>query len=114
MSGQPDKPSRKGAEPRRMTEPRLANIAAYHLARFSTTAANLRQVLLRRIQRALKAPGSASRAEMTAWVDALVARLVASGAVNDIAYAEGKTAKLRRLGKGPGRIRRTLMAKGVS
>jgi regulatory protein len=100
--------------PRRMTERRLENIATYYLERFSTTAAHLRTVLMRRVDRSLKAEGSASRSDMAAWVDTVVARLVASGAVNDSAYAEGRTARMRRLGKGPGRIRAALIAKGIS
>ena len=111
--------------PRRMTEQRLANIATFYLQRFSTTARQLRQVLTRRVDRALltgraehdrhgKTGGKATRAEMIGWVDALVERLVASGAVNDAAYAEGKAARMRSLGKGPGRIRAALRAKGIA
>ena len=97
-----------------MTERRLANIATFYLQRYSTTASQLRQVLTRRIDRALKAEGSSPRAEMIGWVTALVERLVASGAVNDAAYAEGRTARMRRLGKGPGKIRAALLAKGIT
>ena len=105
---------RKAAPPRRMTERRLANIATFYLQRFTTTASQLRQVLTRRVDRALKADDSAPRAEMLGWVAALVERLVESGAVNDVAYAEGRTARMRRLGKGPGRIKAALLAKGIS
>ena len=97
-----------------MTERRLANIATFYLQRFSTTASQLRQVLTRRIDRAVKAEGSAPRAEMIGWVATLVERLVESGAVNDVAYAEGRTARMRRLGKGSGKIRAALRAKGIS
>ena len=99
-----------------MTEKRLANIATYYLQRYSTTAAHLQRVLLRRVDKALKAHGEqpdATRADMKVWIDALVAKLTASGAVNDVAYAEGRTASLRRLGKGPGKIRVALAVKGI-
>ena len=96
-----------------MTQERLANIARYHLERFSTTAAHLRQVLMRRIDRAIRAHGG-DRGEMAAWADALIARLTASGALNDAQYAAAKAASLRRKGKAPARIRAALRAKGVS
>ena len=116
MSDLPLKPrAQRGAKPapRKMSRQRLANIANYHLERFSTTAAHLRQVLLRRIDRAIRAHGG-DRAEMAAWVDELVARLTASGALDDARYATAKAATLRRKGKAPARIRATLRAKGVS
>jgi regulatory protein len=98
-----------------MTERRLANIAKYYLQRYSTTAAHLRSVLLRRVDKSLKAEGTkTTRSEMVAWVDDLVARLVTAGAVNDRLFADGLTARLRRLGKGPGVIRARLQAKGIS
>ncbi len=100
--------------PKRMTEKRLANIAAYYLQRYSSTAPQLRQVLTRRCDRSQKAEGAAPRAEMIEWVNALVARLVAAGAVNDAAYAAGKAARMRGLGKGSGRIRAALRAKGIT
>ena len=94
-----------------MTQKRLDNIAIYYLQRYSTTAAHLQRVLSRRVDKALRAHGEkpgATRADMKAWIEAVVARQVASGAVNDTAYAEGRAAALRRLGKGPGKIRALL------
>jgi regulatory protein len=98
-----------------MTAKRLENIALFYLQRFSTTAAHLRHVLWRRCERALRTEGGNAerRAEMSAWIEDVVARLVRSGAVNDLAYAEGRTAMLRRLGRSPGKIRAALAAKGI-
>ena len=93
------------------------NIAVFYLQRYTTTTAHLQRVLLRRVDKALKAHGEqpgATRTDMKAWIDALVARLAASGAVNDLAYAEGRAASLRRLGKSPGKIRVALSAKGIA
>ena len=113
-AGDTKRPSRgQSAPPRRMTARRLENIAMFYLQRFSATGAHLKRVLMRRVDRAMRAPESPDRREMTGWVDALVERLVASGAVSDAAYAEGRTAMMRRLGKGPGKIRSALAAKGV-
>jgi regulatory protein len=115
----PDSPQPKRAPrpPRPMTQKRLDNIAIYYLQRYSTTAAHLQRVLSRRVEKALRAHGEkpgATRADMKGWIEAVVARQVASGAVNDTAYAEGRTAALRRLGKGPGKIRALLAAKGIA
>lgn len=100
-----------------MTERRLENIANFYLQRFSTTAAHLRRVLLRRVDKSLFTSASdgksASRSEMSGWVDRLINRLVEIGAVNDRSYADGLAARLRRLGKSPGVIRARLLAKGV-
>lgn len=106
------KAARKLGVPRPMTKRRLENIAKFHIERFATTAANLRRVLQRRAERARRAHGG-DAAEIREWVEDVVARLVKSGAVNDGLYAAGRTASLRRLGKGPGKIRALLMAKGV-
>jgi regulatory protein len=99
-----------------MTERRLENIALFYLQRFSASAAHLRRVLLRRIDKSLGSGTghAARRAEMAAWVDALIARLVAGGSLNDRLYAEGLVQKLRRLGKSPAKIRARLLAKGLA
>lgn len=68
---------------------------------------------MRRVDRAIRAHGG-ERVEMAAWVDALIARLIASGALNDARYAAARAATLRRKGKAPPRIRAALRAKGVS
>ncbi len=103
--------------PRKMTARRLENIALFYLQRFSTTAAQLSRVLSRRVDRAIRVHGEspeATRADMMGWVTALVERLVRSGAVDDDTFAAGRTATMRQLGKGPGRIRSALAAKGVA
>jgi regulatory protein len=109
----PQRERRPKTVPRRMSRERLANIARYHLERFSTTAAHLRQVLMRRTDRAIRAHGG-DRMEMAGWIDELIARLVASGALDDARYAAAKAADLRRKGKATARIRATLRSKGVS
>jgi regulatory protein len=94
----------------------LENIATFYLQRFTATAAHLRRVLMRRIDKSMDPARDGKgprRAGMAAWVDRLLERLVRSGAVNDRAYADGLTARLRRLGKGPGVIRARLAGKGV-
>lgn len=98
--------------PKRMTQRRVENIARYHIERFATTAANLKRVLMRRAERALRVHGG-DKAETAGWIEEVVAKMVRTGAVDDRRYAFDRTASLRRLGKGPEKIRSLLIAKGV-
>ena len=96
-----------------MTQRRMENIAKFHVERFAATAAHLKQVLLRRAERARRAHGGET-AEFAAWAEEIVAKMVRSGAVDDARYALGRATSMRRLGKGPGKIRALLRAKGVA
>jgi len=98
--------------PRKATPKSLENAALYHLQRFSSSAANLRRVLLRRVERSARAHGS-DRDEGTAAVDEIVARFVRSGLLDDRAYAEAKAGTLHRRGASARKIQATLMQKGV-
>lgn len=95
-----------------MTQRRLENIARFYIERFATTSAHLRRVLGRRAERARRVHDGEA-AEMNAWIEEVVERLVRLGLVNDARYAADRAASLRRLGRGPGRIRALLAAKGV-
>jgi regulatory protein len=112
MPDAPPKPAKRKTVPRKMSRQRLANIARYHLERFSTTVAHLRQVLTRRVNTAIRAHGG-DKAVMAAWVEEVLSQLVASGALDDARYAAGKAASLRRKGKATARIQSALRAKGV-
>lgn len=97
---------------KRLTPERLDNIAKYYLERYASSAENLRRVLMRRVDRAARAIDQ-DRAEARRWVDALVARYVANGLLNDRAYAEARSASLRRQGRSARAIRQKLAAKGI-
>jgi regulatory protein len=96
-----------------MSARRLDNIARFYIERFATTSAHLRRVLARRAERARRVHGG-DAAEIASWIEEIVNRLVRLGLVDDARYAADRAASLRRLGRGPGRIRAALMAKGVS
>ena len=96
-----------------MSARRLDNIARFYIERFATTATHLRRVLARRAERARRVHGG-DAAEIAGWIEEIVSRLVRLGLVNDARYAADRAASLRRLGRGPGRIRAALMAKGVA
>jgi regulatory protein len=86
--------------------------ALAYLGRFSSSAENLRRVLLRRVRRRLAEDReAASRA--APLIDALVARYRASGLVDDAAYAAGRARARLRRGQSLRMIRAGLAAKGV-
>lgn len=98
--------------PRKMTARRLENIARFYIERFATTSAHLRRVLGRRAERARRVHGG-DPAEIDGWIAQIVERMVRAGLVDDGRYAADRAASLRRLGRGPGKIRALLAAKGV-
>ena len=115
MASEAEKPKAKRtkAVPRKMTERRLHNIAKFYVERFATTAANLRRVLTRRLDKACKHHGD-DRAAMLPWVDAAVEKLVKLKVIDDARYALDRARALRRLGRSPQKIRAYLTAKGVA
>src|SRR3954449_2582041 len=71
----------------------LEEWALSYLARYASTAENLRQVLRRRVRRRLMAEGSGDRegaAMVEPLIEALVTRCRDTGLVNDAAYAAGR------------------------
>ncbi len=112
-------PSAKGDRPVPPVNPpdeaALREAALSYLARYSATQASLLRVLSRRVTRwarAADAPAEATEAPMQA-ARAVVARLVAAGAVDDAAFAAGRARTLRRAGRSSRAIAAHLYAKGV-
>ncbi|MEI7606770.1 MAG: RecX family transcriptional regulator [Rhodospirillaceae bacterium] len=95
-----------------LTPDRLERAALRYLERFSASAASLRRVLARRVERSAREHGS-DAAEGARWVEALILRYQASGLLNDAVYAEAKAVSLRRRGASARAIRDKLAAKGV-
>lgn len=98
--------------PPRITPAYLENAALHYLERFASSSANLRRVLMRKVDRSLAHHGG-DRAEAALQVAAVVEKLTGLGYVNDAAYAEMKTRGLHRKGSSTRAIRATLAAKGV-
>jgi len=95
MSETAEPPRRKRA--RNVTAKSLENAAIHYLQRFSASSANLRRVLLRRIERARRAEAKiAPDAEKA--IDEIIAKLQRLNLLNDAAFAAGKAAALRRRG----------------
>ncbi len=97
------------------TESLLHSTALHHLSRYAATQAGLLRVLDRRIARwAASEVGDADRVgEAREAARRVVAKLVASGAVNDAAFAQARSVSLRRAGKSARAIGAHLSARGV-
>ena len=98
--------------PRQATASHLENAALHYLERFSSSSANLRRVLLRKVARSARAHGT-DPAEGAGLVEAIIARYLQSGLLDDAAYAAQKAASLRRRGTSLYGIRGKLAMKGV-
>jgi regulatory protein len=104
----------------RPTEASLHEAALAHLARFAATRASLLRVLANRIARWARsaAIGEEDRgraiAEARAAAEAVVARLAASGAVDDAAFAAARARRLARRGRSAAAIGAHLAAKGAA
>jgi regulatory protein len=99
--------------PKPVTPARLENAALRYLERFASSAASLRRVLMRRVERSVAGHGT-DREEAAGWVEALIARYTQSGLLDDAGYAAMRTGSLHRRGASTRQIRETLAAKGVS
>ena len=102
----------KPRPPRRVSPDYLERAALHYLERYSSSAANLRRVLLRKVQRSAMIHGTDPE-EGTRWVDALIERYRSSGLLNDRLYAEARAAGLQRRGGSTRSIRQKLAAKGL-
>ena len=92
----------------------LEKSALFYLERYAASSGQLRHVLLRRVKRAERlGADSAAAAAAREHIDALIARFVASGLLDDRRFAEAQAQSLQRRGTSRRRIRQRLAAKGV-
>ncbi|EME67962.1 hypothetical protein H261_20869 [Paramagnetospirillum caucaseum] len=101
-----------GRPPPKITPSYLENAALHYLERYSSSRANLRRVLLRKVDRSLAHWGG-ERADAIPLVEAVIAKLAGLGYLDDAAYAGIKVRGLRRKGASARLIAATLAAKGV-
>ncbi|HTH96116.1 MAG TPA: RecX family transcriptional regulator [Stellaceae bacterium] len=105
-------PSKTAKTPKPATPERLEKAGLAYLARFASSSANLRTVLMRKVKRSAMIHGTDAEAGAKA-VEALVQRWVRAGMVDDRLFAEGKTASLHRRGLPARRIAEKLAEKGI-
>jgi len=98
--------------PRRISASYLENVSLHYLERFSSSADNLRRLLLRRVARAAQHHGDDPTvgAEL---VEALIRRYQETGLLDDGQYAGARSRSLHRRGASARKIRQTLVSKGV-
>ncbi|WP_298380055.1 regulatory protein RecX [Azospirillum sp.] len=113
-----DNPSRRPSGPaakpvKRVTPQYLENSALHYLERFASSTANLRGVLMRKVQRSAQAYGDDPE-EGAGWVDALIERYVRANLLNDDTYAQMRTESLHRRGASTRAIAQKLAAKGIN
>ena len=99
--------------PKPVTPERLEKSALVYLERFATSKANLKRVLMRKVQNDREMEPE-DRTRLAAHVERLLERLEAQGYLNDKIYAEGRVAALRRRGESARGIGQRLVAKGLA
>jgi len=109
------KPRRPFKKP---TPDALAHVALRYLERFAATEASLRRVLKGRVRRAALrdeafAADAAAQAALSTAIEAIIAKHMRMGVIDDVAYATMKVNALRRAGRSARRIGQTLAAKGI-
>jgi regulatory protein len=111
----PPKPQQKtGARktPRKTTALYLENSALYHMERFSSSADNLRRIMMAKVERSARFHGT-DREEGAAQVEDIIARFLSSSLLDDEVYATAKARSLHRRGASSRVIHTKLGAKGV-
>ena len=101
-----DRPARPAPKP--LGPARLEELALAYTARFAVSAAKLADYLRRKLrERGWEGEGEPP-------IDAIVARFVAAGYVDDAAYARAKSASMLRRGLGMRRVSQAWQEAGIS
>lgn len=105
-------PAKPRRAPRRISADYLQRAAMHYLERYAAPAEQLRRVLQRKIAASCRhhEQDPSAFAEIR---DAVVARCVASGLVDDARFADARAASLRRKGQSQRAVAAKLVAKGV-
>ncbi len=103
---------KKKKVPRKATAKHLENAALYYLSRFATSAENLKRVMMRKVDRSARFHGTIAE-EGKALVEDMIGRFMASGLLDDAAYAKSRAESLHRRGNSARVIRGKLRQKGV-
>lgn len=107
-------PTRPGGKLRRqkVTPESLERWGIRHLERYASSAANLRQLLTRRVYRIEQAQEEAFPGA-PAWIDATIASLLSRGYLDDRKYAISQVERMRTRGASSKRIQHALSERGV-
>lgn len=97
---------------RKLSEQSLSNVALFYLRRYSASRKGLTRVLERRVKRHVREKGGDAESAKP-MIEAVVARMVQAGYVDDVRLAEQKSASLHRQGKSSRVIQLKLREKGI-
>ena len=98
--------------PKKATPAYLERAALLYLERYAASAESLRRVLLRKVRRASEAHGN-DPTEGAEAVEALIARFLRAGLLDDGLYARGQALSLARRGSSERAIRQKLQQRGI-
>lgn len=113
MSDDPDdKKPKKKRGPRKVTAKYLENSAAYYLGRFSSSSANLRKVMMRKIYFS-STHHDTDVDEAEKWLDALIEKFERLGFLDDTSFAQMRARGLHGRGTPLVGIRYKLKQQGV-
>lgn len=111
-SGQSNKRPYAPGGKRKVSAAYLERAALHYLGRFSSTEANLKKVLERKVRRRNEENAPAT-AEQLGWIEDVTAKCVRYGYVDDTTYARNRVEALVRKGKPVRTIQQDLRYKGV-
>lgn len=112
MSQAHDGTAKRRRGPRKATPEYLERAALHYLERYASSRANLRRVLLGKVERSARTHGT-DRQEGARSVEVLLDRLARAGYLDDAEYARGRARTLHRAGHSAAAIRMKLRQKGV-
>lgn len=113
MIGPQNRPPRRPRKPPAPLDgPRLEELALAYVARFATSAGRLRAYCRRKLRE--RGHAGAEDGAPPPDVEALVARFVTKGFVDDAGFARAKTGGLLRRGYGARRVGEALRADGIA
>ena len=104
--------ARRRRGPRPITEAAIEAAAVRYLDRYASSTANLRRILMAKVTRSARLHGTDPE-DGGHWIERLLARLTASGLLDDAAYAAARARSLHRRGVSSAGVRARLRAKGL-
>ena len=100
-------------KPKPLTEKRLEKLALLHIDRYATSIENLRNVLMRRVEKSARNQ-NIEKKEAEKWINEIITKLVNLRLLDDQAYAENRVRSLHRSGASQKKIMSILSNKGDS
>lgn len=98
---------------RKITKQRLKNIALYYLKRFESSVANLRKVLMRRVNDYAYSNPEFDKSQACEWIEEILTEFEQHQYINDNRYAEIKIRDYLSAGKAERYIRGKMKEKGI-